>query len=204
MRVDLYGENGTPSTRAITTGSGTLLIGPANEDAVRTSLRAPYCGFFECDALPPRDEIKALLRIREGGLILSLTSRSAWSLDLTGLVSDALAHRFGPLPIERRRALEQQVSETVTDALMRDTFGLDPAPSGSLSGLLAYLDRVEARLHDPAVATRRLTLRILSDGQCLVVRENRPDRCSLLPRWLRLFGLPPEPGWGKAPDPLCF
>lgn len=166
MRVDPHCDAGAPPPWPVTAGGGTLLIGPASEEAVRAGLEAPYCGFFECDDLPRRDQIEALLQAsaRDGGLVLSLTTRSAWRLDLTGLIAEALARRCGNARPERRRQIEQDLSAAITQALVRDNLGLDTPPANSLSGLLSHLDQVELRLRDPNIATRRLDLRILAQG----------------------------------------
>jgi len=173
------------------------LIGPACEDAILTGLDSPYCGFFECESVPPRDEIEVLLRetAREGGLVLSLTTRSAWRLDLTGLIATALFRRLAPLGPERRAQIERQVSDAVSRALVEDNLGLDSAPRGSLSGLIAYLDQIEIRLRDPLIASRRLDLRILpqSDGQVRLVgggeSPSTRDPRSLLARLAGSLGL---------------
>ncbi|MFD2235444.1 hypothetical protein [Phaeospirillum tilakii] len=166
MRVDPYCDASAPPPWPVTAGGGTLLIGPASEEAVRSGLSAPYCGFFECEGLPHRDQIESLLQAsaREGGLVLSLTTRSAWRLDLTGLIAESLARRSGTSRLDQRRRIERDLSAAITQALVHDNLGLDSPPAHSLSGLLSHLDQAERRLRDPNIATRRLDLRILTEG----------------------------------------
>ncbi|SEH30846.1 ATP-binding protein [Magnetospirillum fulvum] len=140
---------------------GALLVGAATEDAVTLGLSAPYRGFFEAGPMQ-WDDIDSGLRaaIRAGGLVLSLTTASAWKLDLTQLVTAAVIERFGPLNEARRHEIELCLSESLTNALLHGNLEMDSAPRNSLSGLVRYLDQIEERLRDNRLAAKRVDLLI--------------------------------------------
>ncbi|CCG39945.1 ATP-binding protein [Magnetospirillum molischianum] len=157
---------------------GTLLVGTANEETVRHGLSIPHRGFFEAGTTRC-DDIDFGLRaaVRAGGLVLSLTTASAWKLDLTQLVTDAVIKRFGPLDEIRRHEIELCLSESLTNALLHGNMEMDSAPRNSLSGLLRYLDQIEERLHDASVAAKRVDLMITpsTSGRLrIAVRDRGP------------------------------
>jgi len=157
---------------------GTLLVGPATEETVRRGLSAPHRGFFEAGMMRWGDIDSALrAAIRAGGLVLSLTTASAWKLDLAQLVTEAVIERFGPLDEARRHEIELCLSESLTNAMLHGNLEMDSAPRNSLSGLVRYLDMIEERLKDNARATKRVDLMITpcSPGRLRVaVRDRGP------------------------------
>jgi len=157
---------------------GTLLVGAATEDNVRRGLSAPYRGYFETGPMQWND-IDSGLRaaIRAGGVVLSLTTASAWKLDLTRLVTEAVLDRFGPLDEIRRHEIELCLSESLTNALLHGNLEMDSTPRDSLSGLVRYLDQIEQRLGDQKRAAKRVDLLITpsSSGRLRVaVRDRGP------------------------------
>lgn len=157
---------------------GTLLVGAATEETVRLGLSAPYRGYFETGPMQWND-IDSGLRaaIRAGGLVLSLTTASAWKIDLTQLVTEAVIDRFGPVNDARRHEIELCLSESLTNALLHGNLEMDSAPRDSLSGLVRYLDQIEERLRDSRLAAKRIDLLITpsSSGRLRVaVRDRGP------------------------------
>jgi anti-sigma regulatory factor (Ser/Thr protein kinase) len=156
--------------------NGTVMVGDATEEMVRAGLSSPHHGFFQVGDIRWGD-IDSGLRaaVRAGGLVLSLTTASAWRIDLTGLITEAVTHRFGPLDEPRRHEFELCLSESLTNALLHGNLEMNSTPRDSLSGLVRYLEEIEEKLTEERYAGKRVDLMITPErsGQLRVAVRDR-------------------------------
>ncbi|MGE5503753.1 MAG: ATP-binding protein, partial [Actinomycetota bacterium] len=124
----------------------------------------PYRGFFE-QAEDGLDGIGARCfdAVRAGGVAVSVTTGSGWTLDLPLLFESALRQRF-PLG---KRASDGMVSlclaEAVSNAMIHGNLGIASGMRSTREGLAAFHRMTMDHLADPVLAARRIEICLLPD-----------------------------------------
>ncbi len=145
-------------------GEGTLVVAAHGLDGeqAREALRAGARALVELDgdALPAA-ALDAAARGVE--LHLSLTTATAFSLDVAALVAQALAERCPPAEA-RLHEIEVTLHEALTNAVIHGNLGLTSGPSDDPGAFSAFYDEVRRRLADPVRSARRIVVEAAWDG----------------------------------------
>lgn len=140
-------------------GSAFLLYGVACPESISAGLNLPLTGFVEAcndhlDRLPPR----SLRALRQGGLVLSLSTQSACRMELSLQLEHAILQRF---PLGRRAGDDMValcLAEAISNAVIHGNLGIDSDMRSSREGFRQFRQTMNDRLTDPTLATRRVTI----------------------------------------------
>jgi Histidine kinase-like ATPase domain len=140
-----------------------LVFGVASTDAIRKAFTRPFGGLIE----PGPDggfadvSSRCLAAIRHGGFAVSLTTKSAWALDLTVLMVEGLRSRHPGRDEDIVQQAEFCIAEAVSNALIHGNLGVESGMRTTMDGLRCFRDQIAERLTDPALARRRIEVTIV-------------------------------------------
>lgn len=103
----------------------------------------------------PTDKLKTALA--EGHLLVSLTTRLAWTLDTAAQFCEGLLAR-GLLPVSVRHDAELSLHEAIINAVLHGNLAMGGSLVDDPSQFDAFCQRLTATLADPDKATRRIDL----------------------------------------------
>ncbi|MBI5164851.1 MAG: ATP-binding protein [Magnetospirillum sp.] len=144
-----------------------LLFGAADALAIARGLTAPYQGFIERCGDDGSGFARAAAVVRAGGLVLSLTTRTAYRLDVTRLIADGARRRFHLSEAVAGR-LEQALGEAVANAVVHGNLGLSSEFRQSVNGLARFGQLLSERLDDPVLCGRRVEIAVQPGHGALV------------------------------------
>jgi anti-sigma regulatory factor (Ser/Thr protein kinase) len=127
-----------------------------DRDALDSGLNGPCggLGMSAAVAAAPPDWIKdTQTAVGAGGLVLLLTARAAWRLDVAATLVDAAALRW-PALAARRDGLRLALHEAVVNAVQHGCLDVPPEIRDGPEGLLAHARAMQTALDDPARSSR--------------------------------------------------
>jgi anti-sigma regulatory factor (Ser/Thr protein kinase) len=159
QRCRCRGSQVLPLSAAPPVGTRRLLMGKATLLALRLGLAAPFEGFIEAGADCLRGERCRCLEVsREGGILLSLLTASAYALDPLTLFCAALAAKFPQVSHETLGAIETCLGEAISNALIHGNLAIGSELRATPKGLVRMGELIQERLEDPHYAQRRLEI----------------------------------------------
>ncbi len=108
------------------------------------------------DGEPPGGDWAAVM-VPPDGFFLSLTTATAFSLQLAPLVGATLASRGG-LGDDKRSVVEQCLQEAVANAIIHGNLGISSTAKDHPEGFRVFSQLVNSRLGDPELRGRRVEL----------------------------------------------
>jgi anti-anti-sigma regulatory factor len=144
---------------AVPADSVAVISGAATQEAIEQSLCAPYAGFFEvgdtvCAQIGPR----AVDTVRQGGLVVSVSTAAAMRIDLARLFADAIQQRF---KVGRRAAdslIDLCLTEAIGNAVIHGNLGVDSTMRTNSEGARRFRETMNHRLAMPELAGRRIEI----------------------------------------------
>jgi anti-anti-sigma regulatory factor len=134
-----------------------VYYGEALPDDVHAGLSPPHRGFFERGADGVAGVGKRCLdAVRAGGAAISVSTATAWRLDLPHLIETAVRQRF---PLGKRASdglVSLCLAEAVSNAVIHGNLGIASGMRDTREGLAAFHRQTSERLADPALAARRV------------------------------------------------
>lgn len=155
VSVTLLAEAPRGQPRAPTAAAAPLILTSWRCEAAATGLSSPYHGFLEITDAGLTDVGRGCFEaVEQGGLCLSLSTRSAYHCDMAGLLSAAARRRF---PGKRDwEAVDIAIAEAVGNAIIHGNLGIVSSLRETLSGLDRYAEAVVQHLNDTASAGKRV------------------------------------------------
>ncbi|MBI2235364.1 MAG: ATP-binding protein [Magnetospirillum sp.] len=132
-----------------------VVVGAAEEAAVRRGLHSPYHGF--CEEGGGFVGRRCLDAIEAGGIALSLTTAAAYRLDVTEMVCEAVRHRFLP-PGSGPDVVLLALAEAVSNAVIHGNLGIESDLRFDAQRFAAFRTQLAERLADPERAVRRVEI----------------------------------------------
>lgn len=146
-------------------GGTEILTGPASTEAVRHGLALPYHGFIE---LGPEGLLGVGLRCfetaRAGGLALSLTTGSAYTLSTLELVSAAVRATMAIPSDEMADLIDICLGEALSNAVMHGNLEVPAHLRIDAKGFQMFRQVMHERLQDPVLACRRIEISMVPRG----------------------------------------
>ena len=133
-------------------GAGVVTLLPPGLDrqAVGQSLVAPAAGCIEAGVEDAWDG-------DPGDIGVALTTRTAFTFDLGGIITEAVRQR-GWLPPERAQDMTLAMHEALANALMHGNLELDSADQSTPDAFLRQAERLRERMESPAYGDRALVV----------------------------------------------
>lgn len=150
-----------------------LLMGPATEWRLQLGLSPQFSGLIELgERVIGGWAEECVEAAAAGGMVLAMTTRSAFGSDIPRPFAAAIAARF-PAAEACVPAMELALYEAVANALVHGNLGLESDLRGSAEELKRYRASLAERMADPMRATRLviLTFTPFAAGFRLVVRD---------------------------------
>lgn len=131
-----------------------VLLGDLDEDRLVRALRPPAMACVEAGAA-----LKPLLaELSRHGLMLSLTTATAYRLEAAQAFCDALAART-KADKKLRQAMELALHEAMVNAMVHGNLEIGSLPKDSLDDFVRFCESIETRLGDPRFGDRRVDVR---------------------------------------------
>ncbi|HYE49091.1 MAG TPA: ATP-binding protein [Azospirillaceae bacterium] len=135
-----------------------VAVGVADADAIRRAFRQGARTVVELCTGDDHIPDGALRSVRRpSGLHLCLTTASAFSLDTSAIVSEALCDA-GAVESPRRHEVELALHEALTNAVVHGNLGIPKGPADTARAFNAFYAEVRRRLADPARAYLRVAI----------------------------------------------
>ena len=136
-----------------------ILLASPTAETLAIALRPPARLCAEV-GIPIDPQHLAQLGVVHGhGLVLALHTKTAYELNVAGLLCDALEEREA-IPKAERGKIELVIHELIANAILHGNLGVASAPKDAgLDGLDEFLDRVDQRLSDDEAARRWVIVR---------------------------------------------
>lgn len=136
------------------------VFGADEADAVAQALQQEFSAIVQVGgsfaAEPPRGHFAEPWE--KGGLLVSVTTATAWGIPLALLFARAVVQRAGIDDEDKAADIELILQEAVSNALVHGNLGVDSIARGSAEGLRHLADTISHRLSIPAYALRRVHL----------------------------------------------
>ncbi|MEI6986997.1 MAG: ATP-binding protein [Rhodospirillaceae bacterium] len=146
-----------------------LLASRLSREALTTALLQPWAAVIEVgdgdNAEIAAGDWTAVLT-PDGGFYLSVTTSSAFGLQVAQLVTGALVSRAVLLP-ERRSVVELCLQEVVANAIIHGNLGIPSTAKDHPEGYRVFSQQVNNRLADPQLRLRRVDLFVRWSGAVL-------------------------------------
>ena len=143
-------------------GEWSVVVGDPTPEAVSAALMPPYGGFMD-SGLAEGGRCRAACR--DGGLAVTLTTASAWALDLSVLLAKALRFRWPELGEKKLELAELCLAESICNAIIHGNLGVESGMRSSMDGLRLFREQVAERLQDSARAQRRIDVAVVPQPQ---------------------------------------
>ena len=153
--ITLLAEAPRGQPKVATAAAAPLILTSWQCEAAATGLSSPYHGFLEITEAGLADVGRGCFdAVEQGGICLSLSTRSAYHCDMAGLLSAAARRRF---PGKRDwEAVDIAIAEAVGNAIIHGNLGIMSSLRETLSGLDRYAEAVVQHLNDTASAGKRV------------------------------------------------
>ncbi|MFM2043276.1 MAG: hypothetical protein RLY86_1852 [Pseudomonadota bacterium] len=138
--------------------AGIVLSPRGDAQAVREAFATGAWAFIQVDdaGMPPAAMPSLAVRDYDR-LLISLTTRAAFSLDTAVLLCDALVD-WCVLEPSRRHEVELAIHEAISNAIIHGNLGIDRGPSAEADSFNQFYTLVQDRLSQPTIAARSIRL----------------------------------------------
>jgi len=145
-----------------TGGVPMLQAGAATIDAIRHSLSPPFCGFLETgsDGLAGTGP-RCIQTAQAGGLVLSLTATTAFTLPVVEVAAIAIRRRLALPDGEAAELMEICLAEAVSNAVIHGNLEIPDHLRATPRGFESFRAVMRERLCNPAMASRRIEIHVL-------------------------------------------
>lgn len=141
-----------------------IIVGEVDEDRLNRALRPPVAACIEADgrlepvfaALPPQ------------GLMLSLTTATAYGIEVARALCDAIQARV-PMEEKLRQVMELALHEALVNAMVHGNLEIGSLSKDSLDDFIQFCQTIEMRLGDTAYGRRRVTTVVTWDDATIDV-----------------------------------
>ena len=138
--------------------SPVLMWGKAEADAILASAPPPLCGLVAMggagDSIPTTGGLEIL---RQGGLLVSLTTVTSFHLDATRLFHQALCARFN-LSDDLKDFIELSLGEAVSNGVMHGNLAISSSLRQNVQGLNELVAAMAAGIANQEQASKRLEI----------------------------------------------
>ncbi len=135
-----------------------LLVGEGSETALATGLAQPYRGFLELDSQGGLAGVgpRCLRVARQGGLVASLTTATAFSCDLVGRFAKVLRERMPNMSAGTGDDLEMCLAEAVGNAVVHGNLEIGSGLRTNRDDFELYCNLLKEGLANPELSARRV------------------------------------------------
>lgn len=119
-----------------------------------------------CVEYAPGDEAvvhRTVADLESWGLVLSVTTQTAYTVPVAGLICTGLVGRGWLGTGDDREGIEMAVHEAVANAVIHGNLGVTSNDRHDIDGLRAYQESITQGLADPARGRRRVTVMAVRD-----------------------------------------
>lgn len=142
-----------------------LLAGQGDGGLIRTGLSDPFCGFVELgDEGIQGVGMRCLDTVRSGGLVLSLSTATAYAVDTMGLVSEAMRQSFHVRSELDTQLIEICLAEAISNAVIHGNLQIDGRLRATAEGFESFRQTMLQRLADPVKSRRRVEICLVPLG----------------------------------------
>jgi anti-sigma regulatory factor (Ser/Thr protein kinase) len=143
-----------------------LLVSDVDRAAVTAALVEPYAAVVEWGDDDETVGEWAAAPVPDAGFYVSLTTATAFGLQVAGLVSDTLT-ACGVVPVDQRSVIELCLQEAVANAIIHGNLGIASTAKDHPEGYRVFSQMVNERLGDRDLARRRLDVFVRWQGRVL-------------------------------------
>jgi len=145
-----------------------VIVGDVDEERLSRALRAPVAACIEADGgLEP-----VFAAIPERGLLVSLTTVTAYGLEVARALCQAVAERTS-LDENVHQVMELALHEALVNAMVHGNLEIGSLNKDSLDDFIQFCQTIETRLNDGHFGGRRVTiLTTWDDGEVVVTIDD--------------------------------
>ena len=183
MRFDVSGDDVGETRQGVGRYRSALLVSDVDRESLSVALMQPIAAVIEAvEGQEPLGDWVAVA-VPEDGIYLSLTTGSAFGIQLAALICDALVER-GVLTRSQRSVVELCLQEAVANAIIHGNLGIASTAKDHPEGYRVFSQLVSERMGDPVLCRRRVDLFCRWAGRTLeisVVDQGAGFDVSILP-----------------------